>query len=199
MPKEKADFGFIYTAAEQIIKQLGVPIDTSAYAGNASTGIATHRSQGSNSNGDQPGHQVGRTPTKPAKVDKARLASLVHELQDTETRYLKRITCLKTVSRFDGPVFCLATEADRSLLSWIQSYADPLRKFARRSETMIIPVYDAKVMFANIDAIVEAAEGFCRDLQEVDLTGRARDRNIGDVCLYHVRACNRSIPHRNLI
>jgi hypothetical protein len=51
---------------------------------------------------------------------------------------------------------------------------------------MIIPVYDAKVMFANIDAVVEAAERFCRDLQEVDLTGRARDRNIGDVCLHHV-------------
>jgi hypothetical protein len=67
-----------------------------------------------------------------------------------------------------------------------QSYADPLRKFARRTETMIIPVYDAKVMFANIDAVVEAAERFYSDLQEVDLTGRARDRNIGDVCLHHV-------------
>ena len=61
-----------------------------------------------------------------------------------------------------------------------------MRKFAKRPETMIIPVYDAKVMFANIDAVVAAAESFCADLQDVDLSGRARDRNIGDVCLHHV-------------
>lgn len=46
-------------------------------------------------------------------------------------------------------------------------------------------------MFANIDAVVESAERFCRDLQDVDLTGRVRDRNIGDVCLHHVSdSCN---------
>jgi hypothetical protein len=54
---------------------------------------------------------------------------------------------------------------------------------------MIIPVYDAKVMFANIDAVVEAAESFSKDIQEVDISGRVKNRNIGDVCLLHVSLC----------
>lgn len=54
---------------------------------------------------------------------------------------------------------------------------------------MIIPVYDAKVMFANIDAVVEAAENFSKDLQEVDISGRVKNRNIGDICLLHVSLC----------
>lgn len=87
----------MYTAAENIIKQLGSPLNASAYAHNGTASTSTHHRQGSNS-GDQSGRQTGKTPTKPVKVDKARLTSLVHELQDTEKRYLKRIACLKNVS-----------------------------------------------------------------------------------------------------
>lgn len=68
-----------------------------------------------------------------------------------------------------------------------QSYADPLRKFAKRKETTIIPLYEANVIFANIDNLVTSAESFCRDLQLVDLSGRALGHGIGDICLRHVR------------
>jgi hypothetical protein len=94
MPETTAEFQELCIAAEQIIRHLGAPINTSAYASNASAGIATHQRHGSSND------QVGKTPTKPAKVDRARLASLVHELQDTEGRYLKRIACLKMVGHF---------------------------------------------------------------------------------------------------
>lgn len=117
----------------------------------------------------------------------------MREIQETEQRYLKRITTLKNVSLhhygYEPPSFG-GKHAQRKLTSPdyspSQSYADPLRRFAKRQETMIIPLYDAKVMFANIDAIVLAAEAFCQDLLMVDLTGRVRDRGIGDVCLRHV-------------
>lgn len=107
---------------------------------------------------------ASRAPPTPktSKPDRVKLENLVRELQDTERRYLRRITTLKT------------------------EYADPLRRFAKNPETMIIPLYDAKVMFANIDSLVNAAEAFQKDIEAVDLTGRVVGRGIGDICLRHV-------------
>lgn len=107
-----------------------------------------------------------RAPPTPkaSKPDRVKLENLVRELQDTERRYLRRITTLKS------------------------DYADPLRRFAKNPETMIIPLYDAKVMFANIDSLVLAAEAFQRDIDAVDMTGRVVGRGIGDICLRHVSA-----------
>lgn len=107
-----------------------------------------------------------QTNLRPSKPDRAKLSNLIRELVDTEQRYLKRVTTLKT------------------------EYADPLRKFARSPETLIIPLYDAKVMFANIDALVIAADVFAKDLQKVDTTGRVPNRGIGDVCLKHMKEAN---------
>ena len=67
-----------------------------------------------------------------------------------------------------------------------QSYADPLRKFAKRKETTIIPLYEANVIFANIDNLVTSAEAFCRDLMLVDLSGRVPGHGVGEICLKHV-------------
>jgi hypothetical protein len=62
----------------------------------------------------------------------------------------------------------------------LQAYADPLRGFARRPESMIVPVYEAKTLFANIDQIVTAAFTFMMDLD------RATPDTVAEVCLKHV-------------
>jgi hypothetical protein len=45
---------------------------------------------------------------------------------------------------------------------------------------MIIPPYEAKIIFANIDAVVHAAETFFQDL------AGATVETVGAVCLQHV-------------
>lgn len=66
-----------------------------------------------------------------------------------------------------------------------QSYADPLRKFARRPEEAILPAYEAKTLFGNIDTILPANEAFLVDLEEM-LSGNSAVGGVGDVCLKHV-------------
>jgi hypothetical protein len=68
-----------------------------------------------------------------------------------------------------------------------QSYADPLKRFAKRPETLIIPLYDAKTLFGNLDAIVEASSTFLADIAQIDLSGRVRGKGVGEICLKHVR------------
>ncbi|KAJ9106135.1 hypothetical protein QFC21_001277 [Naganishia friedmannii] len=118
----------------------------------------------SSSSTGQPRSAPG-TPSKVAKAGKQnpiKLGKIIQELQETEQGYLRRISYLKS------------------------SYADPLRKFAKRKDTMIIPPYEANVMFANIDNLVISAEAFCRDLLHIDISGRVAGQGIGDVCLRHV-------------
>jgi hypothetical protein len=128
------------------------------------------------------------TPTKALKAgkqDPIKLGKIVNELQETEQGYLRRISYLKTVSQILRwtPGVNRATADERS--RW-QSYADPLRKFAKRKETTIIPLYEANVIFANIDNLVTSAEAFYRDLMLVDLSGRVAGHGVGDICLRHV-------------
>jgi len=86
------------TDVHEVISQLGKTLDTSTYAANNS-GVELNSLEKSQTNGQAgPVHDLRKTPTKPGRVDKGRLASLVHELQDTEAKYLKRLKCLKTVS-----------------------------------------------------------------------------------------------------
>lgn len=46
---------------------------------------------------------------------------------------------------------------------------------------MIIPVYEAKTLFANVDQIVLASIKFVMDLE------RATSHDIAEICLRHVR------------
>lgn len=66
-----------------------------------------------------------------------------------------------------------------------QNYADPLRNFARQEFSKIIPMYEAKALFANIDNIVPASALFSHDLDEM-LKARTGPSTIGDLCLKHV-------------
>ncbi|WWC73238.1 uncharacterized protein I206_107204 [Kwoniella pini CBS 10737] len=89
-----------------------------------------------------------------------RLQNLIEELVKTERSYLSRIHALKT------------------------SYADRLRLFSRDPNQQLIPPYEAKAMFANIEAIVPASAAFLADLEAMWERGQAED-HIGDVCLRH--------------
>lgn len=66
-----------------------------------------------------------------------------------------------------------------------QAYADPLRHFAKSPSTSIIPVYAAKTLFGNIDAVLPAALAFLADLESMWASGQA-EQVVGDVCLKHV-------------
>jgi hypothetical protein len=99
--------------------------------------------------------------------DAAKLPALVEELIKTEKSYISRIRALKLVR-------------NTVQLHWPQAYADPLRNFSKRADHMIIPPYEAKIIFANIDAVVHAAETFFQDL------AGATVETVGAVCLQHV-------------
>ncbi|KZS91196.1 hypothetical protein SISNIDRAFT_456791 [Sistotremastrum niveocremeum HHB9708] len=95
-----------------------------------------------------------------SKPDPTALADVIHEFITTERSYLSRITMLKT------------------------AYADPLRNFARSNDSAIIPRYEAKTLFGNIDALVPVHAAFLADLEAHG------EKRIGDVALKHFKILN---------
>jgi hypothetical protein len=70
----------------------------------------------------------------------------------------------------------------------LQSYADPLRRYARSKDSVIISSYDASTLFGNIDQLLIANEAFLTDLEKmVGPNGHKVVGGIGDVALKHVR------------
>jgi hypothetical protein len=67
-------------------------------------------------------------------------------------------------------------------------YADPLRKFSRSKDTSILPAYEAKILFGNIDNLLPVNEAFLTDLQKlVSEHGSRTVGGIGDVALRHFK------------
>lgn len=88
---------------------------------------------------------------------------MINELVKTERSYLRKLNILK------------------------KSYADPLRSFARTKDTAIIPPYEAKTMFGNLDSLIPASEAFLSDLERMLAPNGARMvGGVGDVTLKHV-------------
>lgn len=123
------------------------------------------------------------SPKKREDMSK-RLHSLVEELVRTERSYLSRIKALKSVSQ-SLPIGHYLWRVLKRRYANIQSYADPLRSFAKDKHTQIIPLYEAKNLFANIDQVVPASMSFLADLENMWDNGRGIDM-VGDVCLKHV-------------
>lgn len=97
-------------------------------------------------------------------TDSSALISVVTELVKTERSYVERLRMLK-----DG-------------------YADPLRKFARNKDTAIIPPYEAKTLFANIDNLIPVNEAFLADLERMlKPDGPSTVGGVGDIALRHFR------------
>ncbi|KAL1406084.1 hypothetical protein Q8F55_007767 [Vanrija albida] len=103
-----------------------------------------------------------------------RLSAILDEFIKTERSYVARIQALKTY------------------------YADPLRHFAKKGATVIVPMYEAKILFSNIEAILPAAQAFLKDLEAIYASGEAAAR-VGDVCLNHLKTLKTLDPYRTYI
>jgi protein ECT2 len=97
-------------------------------------------------------------------TDSSALSDQINEFITTERSYVKKLHILK------------------------QDYADPLRSFARSKETAILPAYEAKTLFGNIDNLLPVNEAFLADLEKMLQTnGKGTVGGIGDVALRHFR------------
>ncbi|KAH8094910.1 hypothetical protein BXZ70DRAFT_1066217 [Cristinia sonorae] len=96
--------------------------------------------------------------------DSSALPDVINEFVSTEQSYVKRLRILKT------------------------DYADPLRTFARSKSTAIIPPYEAKTLFGNIDQLLPVNEAFLEDLEKMMRPDGLRTvGGIGDVALKHFK------------
>ncbi|THH28409.1 hypothetical protein EUX98_g5772 [Antrodiella citrinella] len=110
----------------------------------------------------QPGD--GPHGRKRAMTETSALKNVIDEFVSTEQSYVKRLRILKT------------------------DYADPLRTFSRTKSTAIIPPYEAKTLFGNIDQILPVNEFFLEDLERmIQPDGPQAVGGIGDVVLKHFK------------
>ncbi|KAI0371548.1 hypothetical protein BV20DRAFT_993203 [Pilatotrama ljubarskyi] len=100
----------------------------------------------------------------PATTNHDALNEVIKELVSTERSYVKRLRILKT------------------------DYADPLRSFARSKETAIIPPYEAKTLFGNIDHLLPVNEAFLTDLEKMERMAHKGGPGVGEVALKHFKA-----------
>ncbi|GBE79841.1 predicted protein [Sparassis crispa] len=113
----------------------------------------------------QSSSETNTGPTPPgtrrrAMTNLSALADIIKELVVTERSYVNRLKTLK------------------------QDYADPLRTFARSKDTAILPPYEAKTLFGNIDNLLPVNEAFLKDLESME---RLNGPGIGDVALRHFK------------
>lgn len=65
-------------------------------------------------------------------------------------------------------------------------YADPLRKFSRNKDTAILPAYEAKTLFGNIDNLLPVNAAFLADLEKMLAPDGPRTvGGVGDVAMKH--------------
>ncbi|KAI0921011.1 hypothetical protein AcW2_006119 [Taiwanofungus camphoratus] len=95
-----------------------------------------------------------------AMTNTSALADIIRELVTTERSYVVRLRTLKN------------------------DYADPLRMFSRNKDTAILPPYEAKTLFGNIDNLVPVNEAFLEDLEKMAVPNGP---GVGDVALRHFK------------
>ncbi|KAJ7068443.1 RhoGEF domain-containing protein [Mycena amicta] len=101
---------------------------------------------------------------KRALTNTSALTSTINELVETERTYVKRLRSLK------------------------HDYADHLRNFARTKSTAIIPAYEAKTLFGNVDNLLPVNEAFLADLETMLApNGERMVGGVGDVALRHFK------------
>lgn len=91
------------------------------------------------------------------------LSDIINELVTTERSYVRRLRTLKS------------------------DYADPLRAFSRSKETAIVPPYEAKTLFGNIDQLLPVNEAFLVDLEKMLSPDGHEVCGVGDVALKHFK------------
>ncbi|KIK67960.1 hypothetical protein GYMLUDRAFT_36761 [Collybiopsis luxurians FD-317 M1] len=112
----------------------------------------------------EPGKMNHSNTRKRAIPESSALAAAIEELVATERSYVKKLQILK------------------------HDYADPLRNFAREKNTAIIPKYEAKTLFGNIDNLLPVNEAFLTDLEKMMApNGQKVVGGVGDVALRHFK------------
>jgi hypothetical protein len=96
-------------------------------------------------------------------TDSTALNSVINELVSTERSYVHRLRILKS------------------------DYADPLRQFARNKDTAIIPLYEAKILFGNLDQLLPVNEAFLVDLEHMTSSNGQAVGGVGEVALRHFK------------
>ncbi|KAI6130388.1 hypothetical protein EDD16DRAFT_1084414 [Pisolithus croceorrhizus] len=97
-------------------------------------------------------------------TDASALLDVINELVNTERSYVKRLRILK------------------------HDYADPLRQFSRSKSTAILPPYEAKTLFGNVDNLLPVNEAFLADLEKMmEPDGPRTVGGVGDVALKHFK------------
>ncbi|KAK0206394.1 hypothetical protein DFS33DRAFT_586286 [Desarmillaria ectypa] len=116
------------------------------------------------SEGDGQASDSNGMTRKRALTDSSALSAVVNELVSTEKSYVKRLQILKN------------------------DYADPLRNFAKSKSTAILPAYEAKTLFGNIDNLLPINEAFLTDLEKMMApNGPKTVGGVGDVALRHFK------------
>ncbi|KIJ70110.1 hypothetical protein HYDPIDRAFT_104781 [Hydnomerulius pinastri MD-312] len=108
-------------------------------------------------------HHTGDSQRKRAITDSSALSEVINELVNTERSYVKRLRTLKN------------------------DYADPLRQFSRSKSTAILPAYEAKTLFGNVDNLLPVNEAFLTDLEKMVAPNGSRVGGVGDVALRHFK------------
>lgn len=150
----------------------------------------------SSSSSHPPTKAVSRpsTPQKAPTVDMGKVQQHLRELWTTEESYHRKIKSLCNVCLL---LFILQPSPPQPgrllilmLLSPAQDFALPLREFARKPNTAIIPTFQAKHLFANIEDLVPISERFEIDLREVinqmNDPGLGLPEDFGEILLHHV-------------
>lgn len=118
--------------------------------------------------------------------DPRKLEPLVTELLTTERTYVRRLRALKTVRPPCRRLYVKSGQsADPACRYFGQTYADPLRIFAKDPSMAIIPSYNATALFGNLDVLLAVNEAFLADLERIGAGGGPL--GIGDVALRHFR------------
>ncbi|KAI6152177.1 hypothetical protein BKA82DRAFT_4108101 [Pisolithus tinctorius] len=109
-------------------------------------------------------HIAGPNQRPRPTTDASALLDVINELVNTERSYVKRLRILK------------------------HDYADPLRQFSRSKSTSILPPYEAKTLFGNIDNLLPVNEAFLADLEKMmEADGPRTVGGVGDVALRHFK------------
>ncbi|KIK11172.1 hypothetical protein PISMIDRAFT_19752, partial [Pisolithus microcarpus 441] len=109
-------------------------------------------------------HITGPKQRSRPTTDTSALLDVINELVNTERSYVKRLRILK------------------------HDYADPLRQFSRSKSTAILPPYEAKTLFGNVDNLLPVNEAFLADLEQMmEPDGPRTVGGVGDVALKHFK------------
>ncbi|WWC91355.1 uncharacterized protein L201_006298 [Kwoniella dendrophila CBS 6074] len=140
-------------------------------------------------------------PLKPLSIFQSP-ATAKHEIPNTPSRLSLPPRSEDTEAEGPSPGWSGPRKEEMSirLNNLIEELVKTERSYLSRIHALktLIPQYEAKAMFANIEAIVPASAAFMTDLDAMLKTGQAEDV-VGDVCLKHLKTLRTFDPYRTYL